>query len=475
MTDPFAGLPAEAQLRIDAVCDKFEAAWQAGTVPDANSYLAAVPDTDRPALAVALGRIDAEYRARPPVPEPVVRLTVTAGPHVGREFAFDRHDTFLVGRTRDAHFQLSYDDPYFSRRHFLVEVNPPRVRLLDLKSRNGVAVNGRKVDAAELSDGDEIKAGHTVFKVSVPRPDPDQQRTIDLPAKSDTILVPVGEAADGPPVGPVVPGYRLDSVLGRGGMGVVYRAARLADGTEVAVKTIVPASGVSPRQVDRFIREAQILARLSHPNIVKFHEVGESGGLVFLVMELVAGPTAEAIVRDKGPMDVKAAVRLTCLLLAGLEHAHAQGYVHRDVKPSNILVGSAAGKRTVKLADFGLARVYESSRLSGLTMQGDVGGTPAFMAPEQVTHYRDVRPAADQYSAAATFYRLLTATYTHDLPRQVVQQLVHLTTEPAVPIGRRRADVADGLAAVIHRALSREPGDRYADVAAFRQALLPWA
>src|SRR3954447_18984563 len=100
----------------------------------------------------------------------MVRMTVTAGPHAGAEFVFDRHDTFLVGRSEDAHFRLSFADPYFSRRHFLLEVNPPRVRLLDLKSRNGVLLNGRPVAQAEVADGDEIRAGHTVFKISIPRP-----------------------------------------------------------------------------------------------------------------------------------------------------------------------------------------------------------------------------------------------------------------------------------------------------------------
>src|SRR5205809_6558238 len=110
-----------------------------------------------------------------------VTLTVTAGPHAGREFAFDRHDTFLVGRSKDAHFQLSYDDPYFSRRHFLVEVNPPRCRLIDLNSRNGTLLNGARVRMAEVADGDEIGAGHTVFKVCVLAREPDDLETVDGP------------------------------------------------------------------------------------------------------------------------------------------------------------------------------------------------------------------------------------------------------------------------------------------------------
>src|SRR3954454_17124862 len=96
-----------------------------------------------------------------------VTLTVTDGPHAGREFAFAERDSFLVGRSKEAHFSLPRDDPYFSRRHFLVEVNPPRCRLLDLRSRNGTHVNGRRVESAELGDGDEIKAAHTIFRVAV--------------------------------------------------------------------------------------------------------------------------------------------------------------------------------------------------------------------------------------------------------------------------------------------------------------------
>ena len=190
-----------------------------------------------------------------------VTLTVTAGPHAGREFVFDRHDTFLVGRSKDAHFQLSYDDPYFSRRHFLVEVNPPRVRVYDLNSRNGVSVNGQKARAADLNDGDELQAGHTVFRVSVPRPaDPDEQPTLGQPTVKSGPQPPQ-ETIDHM-AGPPIPGYKLIQEIGRGAMGVVFRATRDSDGQAVAVKVITPAHGVPRREVDRFLREARIMAEL---------------------------------------------------------------------------------------------------------------------------------------------------------------------------------------------------------------------
>ena len=217
-----------------------------------------------------------------------LKLTVISGPHQGREFVFDGRDTFLVGRVKDAHFQLSYDDPYFSRRHFLVEVNAPRCRLIDLNSRNGVLLNGARVHTAEVAAGDEIAAGHTVFMVHVVASDPGQIETLGLPVAPNAD----NETADYQPSSSAVPGYRLQRELGRGGMGVVYRAMREQDGLPVAVKTIRPVAGTSRKQIDRFLRECRILAQLEHPNIVAFREFGEAAGVIFLVMDLVDGPDA---------------------------------------------------------------------------------------------------------------------------------------------------------------------------------------
>ncbi|MBN9523277.1 protein kinase [bacterium] len=380
-----------------------------------------------------------------------VTLTVLSGPNVGHAVVSEGHDAFIVGRSRWTS-RLPHKDGYLSRHHFLVEISPPQCRVVDLDSRNGTFVNGKRVTTADLIDGDVVKAGRTAFRVSVGG-------------------APV-TATGGPGIGPTtihveadadvaVPGYRVVSELGRGGMGVVYEAVREADGRVVALKTIRPSGGADRAAAERFTREAAILRRLDHPNVVKFHDGGEAAGVLWFAMEYVPGPDAGRWVGANGPMPVPAAVEVTRAVLDGLGYAHRLGYVHRDIKPANVfLVPGPGGTFAVKVGDFGLARAYDASLVSGLTLTGDVGGTPAFMAPEQLLDFRNVGPQADLYSTAATLYYLLTGHFIFDLPAHTVGAYVFVLDEPPVPIRSRRPDVPEALAEAIHRALDKNPARR---------------
>jgi serine/threonine protein kinase len=271
-----------------------------------------------------------------------------------------------------------------------------------------------------------------------------------------------------------LPGYQFIREIGRGNMGIVYLARRESDGREVAVKTILPTQADNPEITRRFLLEAEALGRFNHPNIVSFYEAGESGGLLYFVMEYVAGTDVAKVLMEKRRVEVRTAVRLAIQVLDALSHAHSLGLVHRDIKPGNVLLADLPdGKRQVKLADFGLARVYRASQISGLTLHGDLGGTPAYMPPEQITNYRDVMPSADQYSTAAMLYHMLTGKWVFDLPPMPGGLLTILSNEP-IPLCSRRPDLAVALGDVIHKALAKKPAERYPDVMAFRQALVPF-
>jgi serine/threonine-protein kinase len=268
-----------------------------------------------------------------------------------------------------------------------------------------------------------------------------------------------------------IPGYRIVRELGRGGMGLVYLAIRTTDGIPAALKTTMPAADTSDTEIRRFLREAEILGKLRHPHIVSFLEMGRANGRIFFAMEFVTGIDAYQLLKTEGPLAVPRAVNLICQVLEALEYAHGQTFVHRDIKPSNLLVTKVDGREWVKVTDFGLARVYQTSRMSGLTLMGERGGTYPFMAPEQITHFREVQPAGDQYAAAATLYNLLTDCYLFDVAGKIEQWLVKVLQEEPVPIRDRRPDVPKRLADVIHRALAKEPAKRFADVGTMRKAL----
>jgi serine/threonine-protein kinase len=227
--------------------------------------------------------------------------------------------------------------------------------------------------------------------------------------------------------------------------------------------------------VERFLREAKILEKLDHPHIVRFRTMGQAKESFYFVMDYVQGTDAEKLRLIEGPLAIGLAVRLGCQMLDALAYAHGLGFVHRDIKPANLLIKEADGGETVQVTDFGLARVYQESNLSGLTVTGDWSGTVGFMPPEQITHFRNVQPATDQYAAAATLYTLLTNAFIYDFPAQLARQLTMVLNEEPVPITARRADIPKGLAKAIHRALERDPAKRFPDVRALAKALQPFA
>ena len=391
-----------------------------------------------------------------------VFLTVTAGPHKGREFSFDRHDTFLVGRSRHAHFQLPAKDKYFSRIHFMMEVNPPQCRLIDMGSHNGTYVNGTQVLAADLKDGDQIRAGHTILRVEVQ----------SAPASPHaTMNVPTGDGGAAATM-PQIPGFLLARELGRGAMGATYLGQRVDDPTMYAVKVVTPSFQGSPAQIEDFLGSARYLTGLDHPNIVRLREVGGCPSGFYFASEFVPGVNAEEILRRDGPLSVKRTVRWANQMMQALQHAHAKHFIHRDIKPTNVLVAQVEGMEVVKLADFAVARVYQTAPFSGLSLTTALVNLASFIPPEVLFNFQEINPLADQYALAAVLYHLLTGAPVLDFPEGGHKRYSSLLRRQHVPLRERRSDVPTALAEVIHKALSPTPSHRYASIAEFRQAMV---
>ncbi len=257
------------------------------------------------------------------------------------------------------------------------------------------------------------------------------------------------EAPEPATLAPYFPGYEIEALIARGGMGAVYRARQLSLNRIVAIKLLPFDLGVREDFAERFRREAEALARLNHPGIVAVHDFGQADdGHHFIVMEHVAGTDLATRLKTSGPLPPDEAIRIVRQVCEALHYAHQHGVVHRDIKPANILLDEAG---RVKVSDFGIAQLAQlahEAAAGDLTVTGTLLGTPDYTAPEQLSASGHVDHRADIFSVGVMLYELLTGT----LPRGVFRPVSEL-----VPAAR-------GLDAVLARALQSEPQRRFGDV-----------
>jgi tRNA A-37 threonylcarbamoyl transferase component Bud32/ribosomal protein L40E len=250
---------------------------------------------------------------------------------------------------------------------------------------------------------------------------------------------------------PLFPELELEAQIGAGGMGAVYRARQRRLGRVVALKVLHGELTSDPVFVERFLREAQAMARLAHPGIVSVHDFGERGGRCFLVMEHVDGANLRVLLRE-GRLGSRQALDVVRQLCDALQFAHDEGVVHRDIKPENVLVDTHG---RVKVADFGLAKLLGPNASQTLTDAGQVMGTPHYMAPEQVERPRDVDHRADLFSLGVVFYEMLTGE---------------------LPLGRfappsQRVQIDVRLDEIVLKSLERERERRYQQAAQVKTAV----
>jgi serine/threonine protein kinase len=262
--------------------------------------------------------------------------------------------------------------------------------------------------------------------------------------------------------------YRIERLLGRGGMGAVYLAHELALDRDVAIKVLPPEHASTPQLRERFKREARTAARLSHPNIVPLHTFGEVSGLVYFVMGYVAGESLAARIRRQGPFDPEAARTFLASVCDALDYAHRQGIVHRDIKPDNILIEANSGAPL--LTDFGISKATLTD--TQLTTAGQLIGTPDYMSPEQAMGKADVGPRSDLYALGIVAYEMLSGQRPFEAETPLDALTQRLTHDPR-PLRSIAAHVPQDLVQAINRCLQKDPANRWPDAKSLRELLVP--
>ena len=281
-----------------------------------------------------------------------------------------------------------------------------------------------------------------------------------------------------PKLGDTIGGkYTLEVLLGRGGMGAVFRAKNKLTGRRVALKWMLPSMVATDELRARIFREARAMGRIEHPNVCAVYDVGEEGEAVFLVMELLEGHSLRTILAS-GPLPTAEACRILLSGMQGVAAAHLAGVVHRDLKPDNLFVcHDADGKRGItKVLDFGVSKILDpAGKDSGqLTKTGTSVGTPHYMSPEQVLGDREIDPRTDVYALGAILFEAIAGKVPHDAEGFSALMVRIATSDPESFLSLAPSEAA-GLDPIVHKALARFRDDRYPDVLSFARAIEPFA
>ncbi len=266
--------------------------------------------------------------------------------------------------------------------------------------------------------------------------------------------------------------YVIIGRISKGGMGAVYRALQLPVEREVAFKVLRAEMEGSDKSRDRFIREARAVSRLTHPNIITLYDFGfDENQHPYMVMEYAPGQDLSRWLRQDG-LTIERILLVVRQLLSALDAAHAEGIVHRDLKPENMIVTETTRNQDqVKLLDFGIARMINETSTRGLTREGEVFGTPHYMAPEQAQGAKEVGPAADVYAVGVMLYELLTGEPPYDAPTPLAVLLMHINEPLPEVVARPGVMITPDILQLLHRATAKNVADRYASAAEMLVAL----
>lgn len=433
-------------------------------------------------------------------------LVVVEGPDSGRWLKVEADRAFRIGRASDN--DLGISDTNASRHHVEIRLEAAGVSLRDLGSKNGTFVGGVRVESHVLAIGDRFRIGQHVLAVSRTQEGAPAKRAERYP--SGILLAPTGQfvvrncVICGTPlpldlgsdpsttlcprcwspeerrasaladwkieIGSAFGRFRVVEEIGEGGMGWLFRVTDSAGGGERCLKVLRPELSIDRDSVERLSQEALSLSKIEHPGIVRFHGLGREGPFFYLVLEYVAGVDLRQKI-DAGPaLELARVARWGTEIGRALAYAHANEVIHRDVKPSNVLVDLADRAR---LTDFGMARILGAPG-HRLTRTGSSLGTLKFCPPELLDDAKEAGPEADQFGLAATLYYALA----QDFPfagESLLEVVRAMRSGQATPVTTARPDLPPDFGRVLGRALATDPISRYESVEAFVRELERYA
>lgn len=451
------------------------------------------------------------------------KVTIDVSNTQGRKriFSYEEHDTFMVGRMSDCHLCIE-DDNYLSRHHFIMEVNPPNVRLQDLGSLNGTYVNNKKVGGrdvnetpeqalarykfpwVDLKNGDVITTGDTRFNIMIQSPDlvtspvrcqkcgRDVSNEIGAARGGTYICEICQKTANASPfdllqqfleenrhirqsdgsftINLIKRGFTLEKpvefsdfdivrVLGAGVFGASYLINHRSTGKQAVLKLMLPKTAASVERQERFLAETMEARNIKHHNMVDFIESGYRNGIFYFVMEYCNVGNLETL-RRGGKVQANFLILSMLQTLEALTFAHNEGHIHRDLKPQNILLSTSGKNLVTKVSDFGLSKSFIMNGLSGMTVTGSSMGSYPYIPREQVIDFKYARPETDIWALGATMYNLLTGEFPRNFSHGKDPLDVILNGD-IIPIRQRDASIPAEIAEIIDHAVKNDPADRY--------------
>jgi eukaryotic-like serine/threonine-protein kinase len=467
----FKELDVSLNAQLEDACAEFEAAWRravaGGPVPSVDRFVDEAPDAIREVVRAQLGQIEARFR---PHAGPVNQGQSSAA----TEFDCQLGDTAThtpipseagnSGKTEILNGSMPRTSATAVDRTLELPPRPAPDSGITIEQTIGLqATSNAEASPTPGAPADAGPAGTILIQNAIQGDDPTDFSLVGT--KRDSSLDDFGDySLAGVPTTalpgdwPNVAGYQILGELGRGGMGVVYKARQRGLRRLVALKMVLSGAHAGPQHLARFQTEAEAVARLQHPNIVQIYDVGEQTGLPYFSLEFVDGNPLDKQIAGK-PQAPREAAQLIESLARAMHFAHEQGIIHRDLKPANILMTKDG---VPKISDFGLAKQLEEVE-SSQTQSGTIMGTPSYMSPEQARgEVRGVGPLADQYSLGAILYELLVGRPPF-VGATTVDTVMQVTKNEPIPPTRLQLDIPPDLETICLKCLQKEPGKRYAN------------